>query len=216
MLRYAVIVAACLLSSDVHAAPGEVIDPVGDVLGLNQQPLDVSRMSARVANGALMLEVSYTGPTPPSGLIEIDTDPIAVTGRPSVVSMLCPRQSGLDADVLVDLFSLNPGGGFVPLADAKLNALGTAPAQSEPGILTLRIPLTMLGGRSQVHVAAALGTSMELTDCVPNGGFLVSAAAAAPPATPIPATNRMFLALMTLLLTWFATRRLRTVVIKQG
>lgn len=162
-------------------------DPVGDDFGYGSLPddHDITGLSVVGDASTVCLTMDFTGPVSPwgatdghevGGYIDFDTDEDAATGGSSV-DYYCPSPAGIGADAVVDLFSYSGGTVSVYGSGGIVTVIFGAAS------LTVVMPSTIIGDASFL-VGSVIGTRLQPTDCVPNGGSIHS-----PDGTHIPAPS---------------------------
>jgi len=161
-------------------------DPVGDATP--GAGADVTSLSAEFSGGVLSLELTFDGTvaTPGSGspnaidvFIDIDADRNGSTGMPSWTDTLRGLDpvdgTGLGIEYYVDFLKFEND--TVELYDDLAGeVLARIPAVFAGNMVTVQVPLALLGGNGDVHVAAVVyQTSLgNVFDAVPNQGFVQS------------------------------------------
>lgn len=161
-------------------------DPAGDTLGITQPQIDFSFLSAQVFGSNLVIDLQFTGsithptsglPNAIDGFVDIDADQNGNTGRePWVDSLTGSSTTGMGNEYYLDLLTYESGDGAVDLVEEPgETTVGRCPTSFSGTSLRVEIPLALLGGDTEVDVAAAIGTRTELpTDVVPNSGSVSS------------------------------------------
>lgn len=174
-----VLFAAIAIAPNVAAAQegnsGAIVDPAGDTLGRGSGQPDIRGFSALQDSAGLSIRVDFEGAAArPDGIIDIDVDGVPGSGVPSIVSALCPQASGLGAELRINLFSFDPASATVSVLDQNANELARLDTVITQHSLELRVPDELLGS-TPAHLAATIGSASELTDCVPDSGYLLAA-----------------------------------------
>ncbi|MEO6197060.1 MAG: hypothetical protein ABIP58_03020, partial [Dehalococcoidia bacterium] len=161
-------------------------DPVGDGFGSLPGGHDITGLLVLGADfSTVCVTLEFDGPVSPwgavdghevGGYIDFDTDENAATGGSSV-DYYCPSPAGIGADAVVDLFSYSGGTVSVYGSGGIVTVIFGATS------LTVVMPSTIIGDASFL-VGSVIGTRLEPTDCVPNGGSIHS-----PDGTNIPAPS---------------------------
>ncbi len=197
-----------------------VLDPAGDTFATTASsglvPPDIVRFAGAVTGGAIVITIDFAAPiaAPGSqapnevlGFIDIDSDQNALTGTTAQTDFFRPNPgfTGMGADYLVDLFSLDSLGQAAVNDNALGRVVGYAPTQYQGSRLTVTIPLAILKqDDGNMDLATVVGTGPEPTDIAPNNGSLrvsnlgsasLTASAATPSALPVLAAPRRWGAL---------------------
>jgi len=198
------ILGAALLLAGAAAGQGTASDPLADTFGAAMTQLDIVRMTALTDGISLFFTIEFSGSISPSdsgavdaavGYIEMDSDQDSATGGPSSVVSLCPLPGMLGPDFTVDLFSYASATGQADVVDSSSFAVvGSAAVSFAGSSLSAVVPLAAIGDEGIVDAAAIMGTPVEPTDCVPDGGVLTSAFAA--PSLPAAALPVLIAALL--------------------
>ena len=173
------------------APEGSVDDPVGDTFGGGSPQHDLTQFSAFIdASGTnLLLGMTFDGNITPGdsgmadalvGLLEMDLDQDSGTGFGAIADFFCPAATNLGVEFLVDLGTYTAGTGQMLLVDLANGPVGNVDASFTSNSVSITVPLALLGDDGFLNAATVIGTVPEPTDCAPNGGFLISAAGAAP------------------------------------
>lgn len=161
-------------------------DPAGDTLGTTSPQIDFSFLSAQVFGSNLVIELQFNGSIsqPSSGLsnaidgfVDIDADQDGGTGRtPWVDALTGNPTTGMGNELYLDLLTYESSDGAVDLVEEDGETTVGRCATSFSGTsLSVQIPLALIGGDTEVDVAAVIGTRTELpTDIVPNNGSVSS------------------------------------------
>ncbi len=181
--------AALLALGLIAAAPalavsgkGAAADPIGDTFGSGPARVDATAFSIADDGDELVIGISLTGPisAPDSGLsdaltgfVDLDVDRDPATGGRAFVDFMTGLASGLGTDFYVPLASYSSDDGRVDLVDDAAGAVGRVPVSFGAAAISIRIPRSLVGPGA-VHSAAVVGTLAEVTDAVPNGGFVAS------------------------------------------
>ena len=164
-------------------------DPIGDTL-TPDAGADITRLTAEFSGGTLALELAFDGPIDLPGsdspnavdiFIDIDADRDGNTGMPSwtdTLRELAPADgTGLGIEYYVDFLKFDPQVGTAELYDDLAGVVvAEVPATFGPTSVTVQVPLALIGGSGDVHVAAVVyqTTPDNVFDAVPNQGFVLA------------------------------------------
>ncbi len=164
----------------------EVSDPAGDEFSTAASagfvPPDIVRMTAWPEAGQLHVEIEFVedvvsddvgGPNVVAGFLDIDADQDPNTGVASNTDFfrIDGGSTGMGMDFCVIMFM--GGTGTYTVADAAFNPTGTIVPFFNGKVLTMWIPLSMIGGDDGlVDLAMVVGTVPEPTDTAPVSGTL--------------------------------------------
>lgn len=176
-------------------------DPGGDTfeseLSQGLVAPDVVRMGAWPEGESLVVELEFAeavvsnrtgGPNAIIGFLDIDADQDFDTGIPAFTDIYNPGgpATGMGVDFFVELTV--GATGTMSVGNANFTPVGSFLPTFAGNVLTLRIPLVVLGGDDgRVDLAAVVGTPQEPTDVVPDLGSLSlgpSPASATPSSSP--------------------------------
>ncbi len=161
-------------------------DPESDTFGSGATQIDINGFSADFDDTELMIALTFAGAisAPDSGqanavvgYVDIDADQNGLTGNGPWTDFLTgSNATGLGNEYYVDLFSYAAADGAVDVYDDNTGVMtGRAPVSFTSNSLSVQIPLSLLGGDDgAVNTAAVVGTVTEVTDKVPNAGYLAS------------------------------------------
>ncbi len=167
----------------------ELVDAVGDAFG--PATFDVVSISTARTSTQLTITVLFDSTTPPvlpaanaiagpgelAGFIDFDLDESRTTGAASANATYCPCApiSAIGAELFVSLFQRNAAGNYDVISAATLADVGDAIPSVSGNALTLRIPLTDLGGDDGItNLSSVLGDFLGPTDCMPDEGAAVT------------------------------------------
>lgn len=154
-----------------------VTDPTGDAFGAGTPNHDITNVTGEGDGGAFCLTVDFDGPVDPAdagsgdevgGWIDFDTDSNSSTGLTPAVNFFCPSLADMGVDRELDLFSVAGGFGSLDTTIVEVEFDTTS--------FTAKIPLDAISGDSSFDVSMIVGSSLEPTDCAPNGGCIQSPA----------------------------------------
>jgi len=167
-------------------APAMSTDPIGDAAP--GAPADITALTAQFSGGTLTLEMAFNGPVAPPGsdapnaidaFLDIDADRNGSTGMPSWTDALRgvePSEgTGLGIEYYVDFLKFDPDDSTVELFDDLTGmVVARIPVTFSGSSFTVQIPLSLIGGLGNVHVAGVIYDvpSGEALDAVPNRGFV--------------------------------------------
>lgn len=157
-------------------------DPAGDTLPNTERDpnraIDLLSIAGRYKPDSLIVQLRFAATVrPPStgaanslvGLVEFDTDENARTGGESIVDLF-GGQSGLGPEYAA-VFAGDGGNEVILINLISEAVVGGIPATFTGDLVTLRIPLSQLGGDDgNFKFAAIFGTVDRPTDIAPNSG----------------------------------------------
>lgn len=178
-MRVATILTVGLMTLSVQLPAEQVFpDPAGDLIGLDEDGPDAVALVATDLGDALRLDIELTDPeaTPSvTGLIEIDTgkaiDNLAAedSSRPSRLSLLCPKPTGLGVDLTIDLFARQ--GEEVPVRDSADQVVGQASWEATVQGFAVTLDKQLIGhSTGNIALAAIIGDRTRASDCIPDAG----------------------------------------------
>lgn len=165
---------------------------MGDTFGTGSVQHDITGVSATFSTSSLTFTVDFVGAiSAPSanndrsvyGFIDIDTDRNPATGAAPWVNVLGPTGApavSLGDEYWLDLFSEEVQPGRVNVVSQMSNIVGTAPITYGANLLSVAVPLSLLGNSNGlVNYGVIGGTFAEATDRAPNGSVPLAS-------TPVP------------------------------
>ncbi|TMB99354.1 MAG: hypothetical protein E6J42_03790 [Chloroflexi bacterium] len=159
-------------------------DQAGDATGTGTRH-DIVGLAAGTDSQNLCVRMDFAGPIDVDdpdpkqdlfGYLLVDTDEKAATGIQGFMDNLCGRPANLGADVLLP-FGAHYGSLLPVLAFPPPLPGNTPPPASvilAPTSVTFVIPLASLGGDNRVNFGSVIGSHLQPTDCIPDGGFVRS------------------------------------------
>ncbi len=163
-------------------------DTTGDTLGQGPGQVDADRLTLESLGDAFVVEIGFASPVEQPGLalsalagiIDLDIDADAATGALAASDFLFQRgaQRQLGSELQIPLASLS-NGALEVVDTASGDVVGSATADLGARTLRAQLPAHLIPDARTVRAVAALGTTEQLTDVVPNDGFVSTEAAAA-------------------------------------
>ncbi len=173
------IVAVSIVALPLQLAAEQVFpDPVGDLIGLDEDAPDAIALVATDLGDALRLEIELTEPDQAgsiNGLIEVDAgfasgpvDPERPARR-SRLSSLCPKPTGLEVNLTIDLFARE--GSEVAVRNSDDQIVGQAQWAETAQGFAVTLGKQLIGFDSgAVRLAAIIGDANAASDCIPDSG----------------------------------------------
>ena len=164
-----------------------VSDPTGDVFGSSIVQWDATALTLTRDSTSITVAIDFSAgiisptsgdPAAMIGFVEFDVDQDAATGNASTVDEFRPNggATGMGTDYALVL-SDYASDSSVAVIDAMGNATGRVKPVFDGRRITIRIPLTLVGGDDGgLNVAAIVGALGVPSDIVPENGHLTSAA----------------------------------------
>jgi hypothetical protein len=165
---------------------GRYGDPQQDTFG-SGEPVDALGLHAELDEVEAVVFLLVSGTTEPgvhlAGFVDLDIDQDVKTGTTSHVDQFSTVATGLGVEFTIDLSSWDPESLTASLlgwTDTQYEEVGRVPLTVEfdpPGLegttlIEVRIPVALLGGASGFDFVAVVGSPEEVSDIVPNRGFL--------------------------------------------
>jgi hypothetical protein len=164
-------------------AKAQLNDPAGDEFSTGASaglvPPDITRMTAWRTSTDLVVEIAFVndvvsddtgGPNVVLGSLDIDVDQDPTTGVTANTDSF-GGATGMGMDFFISMFM--GGSGVYTVSDVSGPSPGTITPVFNANVMTLTIPLALLGGDDGlVDLATVVGTSPEPTDVAPNTGVL--------------------------------------------
>lgn len=156
---------------------GTVTDPTGDTFGTGPVQHDIVFLQADITDIGLGLFIAFADSIEPAdsglpnalfGVVDFDTDQDPTTGIQSTADIVCPDPAGIGVDLILDMSGYDSATGTAPVVDDAGNFVTDALVQFGPQDFFANVFLF----DGPWDAAAVMGTALEPTDCVPNGGFV--------------------------------------------